>query len=110
MICSNPISRCGHPSAFANGSHIAITSGVRTIEGFSSGASSWSASKLSNRPHNEEAGDQATGCRSPSAMSDWASPLETTEPSTNTGLPPTVSRSALKRLMSGTSSFSFSGE
>jgi hypothetical protein len=110
MICSKPSCFSGHPSARANGSHIASTSGVRTIEGFFSGASGLSASKLSSRPQSEDAGDQMTGSSRPSAIFDSASPLDTTSPSTKTGLPCTSTRSALNRLMSGTSSFSFSGE
>ena len=35
MICSKPIFFFGQPSARANGSHMAMTSGVRTMEGFS---------------------------------------------------------------------------
>ena len=58
-MSSKPSGLRGYPSAFAMASHIAITSGVRTIDGFSSGTSGRSASKLSSRPHSEEAGDQA---------------------------------------------------
>jgi hypothetical protein len=46
----------------------------------------------------------------PFAIFDCASPEETTEPSTKTCLPPTSLRSPLKRSISGSSSFSFSGE
>ena len=67
-MSSKPSGLRGYPSAFAIGSHIAITSGVRTIDGFSSGTSGWSASKLSSRPHSEEAGDHATGSSRPWAM------------------------------------------
>ena len=105
MICSKPICLLGQPSALANGSHIAITSGVRTIDGLSSGASGRSASKLSKRPHSEEAGDHTTGSSRPSAILVCASPLETTSPSTK-------ARPScwLNSRISGSSSFSFSGE
>ena len=68
ITCSKPIFFRGQPSAFANGSHIAITSGVRTIDGFSSGASARSASKLSSRPQSDDAGDQIDRSSSPSAI------------------------------------------
>ena len=84
---------------------MAITSGVRTMEGLSSGASGRSASKLSSRPHSDEAGDQMTGSRRPSAIFDSASPLATTSPSTKAS-----PSSRLNSRINGTSSFSFSGE
>ena len=105
ITCSKPICLRGQPSALANGSHIAITSGVRTIDGLSSGASGRSASKLSSRPQSEEAGDQITGSSCPSAMRRSASPLDTTSPSTKAS-----PSSRLNSRISGTSSFSFSGE
>jgi hypothetical protein len=83
---------------------------VRTIEGASSGVSGWSASKFSSRPHSEEAGDQATGLKVPLAIRASASPEEALMPSTKTTRPPTSSRLALNALISGRSSFSFSGE
>ncbi len=76
MICSKPIFSRGQPSARANGPHMAITSGVRTIEGFSSAAYGRSASKLSSRPHSDDAGDQITGSSRPSAIFVCASPLD----------------------------------
>ena len=111
MICSKPICFSGQPSARANGSHIAITSGVRTIDGLSSGASGRSASKFSSRPQSEDAGDQATGFRRPSAIFDSASPEATTcaLDEDRACRRPARARS-LKRRISGASSFSFSGE
>ena len=92
MICSKPSCVRGQPSARAKGSHMAITSGVRTIDGFSSAARLRSASKLSSRPQSEEAGDHAVSSRSPEASFDSASPLDITSPSTNTGRPFTFVR------------------
>ncbi len=89
---------------------MAITRGVRTSDGLSSAASGRSASKLSRRPHSDEAGDHATGLRVPLAILDWASPEAIDVPSTNTCLPATSAPSSLKRSISGFSSFSFSGE
>jgi hypothetical protein len=109
-MSSKPSGLRGYPSAFAIGSHIAITSGVRTIEGFSSGTSGRSASKLSSRPHSEEAGDQATGSSRPWATRCSVTPEDSERPSTNTALPATSVREALKRSISGFSSGSFSGE
>ena len=74
----------GQPSARAIGSHIAITSGVRTIEGASSGVYGLSASKFSSRPHSDEAGDHATGLNVPLAIRASASPDAALMPSTNT--------------------------
>ena len=107
---ANPSGLRGQPSARAIGSHMAMTSGVRTSDGFSSGASARSASKFTSRPHSEEAGDQATGFRLPEAIRDSASPEATFWPLTTTGRPFAVSPLALNSLISGASSFSFSGE
>ncbi len=111
MICSKPICFFGQPSARANGSHIAITSGVRTIDGLSSGASGRSASKLSSRPQSEDAGDHATGLQAPvgdlrlglAGGDDLA--LDEDRPCRRP-----ARRCSLKRRISGASSFSFSGE
>lgn len=89
---------------------MAITSGVRTIDGLSSGASGRSASKLSSRPHSEEAGDQATGSSEPRAIRACASPDAATWPATKTFLPSTSRPASLKRAISGLRSLSFSGE
>ena len=89
---------------------MAITSGVRTIDGLSSGASGRSASKLSSRPHSDEDGDHATGFSVPLAILVCASPEAITWPSTNTGAPATSRPSSLNFLISGVNSFSFSGE
>ena len=111
MSWSKPIFFCGQPSAWANGSHIAITSGVRTIDGLSSGASGRSASKLSSRPHSDEAGDQATGFSVPFgdlrlglARGDHLA-LDEHRLAAHLARP-----RSLKRRISGVSSFSFSGE
>ena len=109
-MSSNPTRFSGQPSARAIGSHIAITSGVRTIGSFSRGAISRSASKLSSRPHSEDAGDQMTGLSRSSAIRASASPDATICAATWTGLPPTSTRSRLNASISGARSFSFSGE
>ena len=83
---------------------------MRTIDGFSSGTSGLSASKLSSRPHSEEAGDHATGWSRPWAIRCSVTPEDSDLPSTNTALPPTSVLEALKRSISGFSSGSFSGE
>ena len=100
----------GQPSALANGSHIAITSGVRTIDGLSLGASGRSASKSRSRAQSEEAGDHATGRSRPLAILVSASPEATICASTNTFLPSTFWPWSLKRRISGAMSCSFSGE
>ena len=87
-----------------------MTSGVRTIEGASSTVYGRSASKFSSRPHSDEAGDHATGLNCPRAIHVSASPEDALMPSTNTGLPPTSWPSPLNFSISGSSSFSFSGE
>ncbi len=68
---------------------------MRTIEGFSSATYSLSASKLSRRPHIEEAGDQTVGLSVPAAMSSCASPELTDLPRTTTRLPSIVGSVAL---------------
>jgi hypothetical protein len=83
---------------------------VRTIDGLSSATSRRSASWLSSRPQNDEAGDHITGCRLPLAILVSTSPDAITVGSTAITLPPLSCRSALKRFTSGASSFSFSGE
>ena len=108
--CSKPIFFFGQPSARAKGSHIAMTRGVRAIDGLSRGASGRSESKFRSRPHSDEAGDHATGCSAPRAILLSASPEAITCPSTNTGLPPLLCPSSLKRRISGFKSTSFSGE
>ena len=83
---------------------------MRTIDGFSSATSRWSASWLSSRPQNEDAGDHSAGFRLPWAIRVCASPEATISGSTKTGREPLLCRSALKRSISGFSSGSFSGE
>src|SRR3954465_6028241 len=102
---ANPSFFFGQPSARAIGSHIAITSGVRTMEGAPSGVYGLSASKLRSRPHSDEAGDHATGLNVPLAIRDSASPDAALTPSTKT-----LRWEVLKPSISGSSSFSFSGE
>jgi hypothetical protein len=87
-----------------------MTSGVRTSDGLSAATNGWSASKFSSRPHRELAGDHATGRSVPLAIALSLSPEATLRPWTNTTLPSTVAREALKARMSGRSSSSFSGE
>ncbi len=100
----------GQPSARAIGSHIAITSGVRTIDGFSSGTYCLSAAKFSIRPQSELAGDQTVGFSRPAAIRACASPDATLVACTKTGRPSTSVRDALKRRTRSGSSGSFSGE
>ena len=87
-----------------------MTSGVRTIDGFFSGASGSSASKFSSPPHIELDGDHAVSFRRPLAIRACASPEETFWARTKTFVPSTSGFDALNLLTSGTSSFSFSGE
>ena len=74
-----------------------ITSGVRTIDGLASGTSRRSASWLSSRPQNDDAGDHSAGRSLPSAIFVSASPEATMLASTNTARPPLSCRPALKR-------------
>ncbi len=80
----------GQPSARAIGSHIAITSGVRTIDGFAAGTSRRSASNSSRLPHSDEAGDHATGRRLPSRDPRLGLAGGDDLASTNTGRPPSL--------------------
>ena len=59
--------------------------------------SGWSASKLSSRPHSDEAGDHATGLSVPLAIRVSASPEAAFDALDEHGLPPTCAR-ALKRV------------
>src|SRR3954452_2498627 len=54
-ISPKPTGFFGQPSARASGSHMAITSGVRTIDGEVSGAYGLSAWKFRSRPHSDDA-------------------------------------------------------
>ena len=83
---------------------------MRTIDGACSAVYGRSASKFRSRPHSDEAGDHATGLNWPLEIRVSASPDAALMPSTNTGRPPTSLPSRLKALISGSSSFSFSGE
>ena len=88
-MSAKPIGLRGQPSARASGSHIAITSGVRTIDGLSSGTQGWSASKFSSRPHSDEAGDHAHRLELPLGdLRLGVAGATTIWPSMNTGLPP----------------------
>jgi hypothetical protein len=109
-IVRNPVRCFGQPSARASGSHIAMTSGVRTSDGFSSATYSRSASKLSRRPHSDDAGDQTVGFSRPRAMLVCASPEATMLGSTKTCRPPASMPARLNSSSSGFSSGSFSGE
>ena len=60
--------------------------------------SGWSASKLSSRPHSEEAGDHATGLKVPLAIRASASPEEALMPSTKTVRPSTSLAPGVERL------------
>ena len=83
---------------------------MRTIDGFSSATSRRSASWLSRRPQNDDAGDHSAGFRLPSAIRVCASPEATICGSTKTGREPLSCCSELKRSISGFNSGSFSGE
>ena len=80
------------------------------IDGLSSGASCWSASKLSRRAQSDDAGDHATGCRLPHGDLRFglAARYHLALDEDRFAVHPL--RCSLKRLISGTRSFSFSGE
>ena len=65
MICLKSICFFGQPSACAIGFHIAITSGVRTIDGLSVATSPESLWRFTSRPQNEDEGDQIVGFSCP---------------------------------------------
>src|SRR3954468_6839360 len=92
------------------GSHMAMTSGVRTIDGLSVATKAWSARRFSSRPQNDPAGDHTSGCRRPRAIAFCASPEFIAFIETNTRLPPTCSPEALNFATTALRSSSFSGE
>ena len=73
------------------GSHMAMTSGVRTIDGLSLATKASSARRFSSRPQNDPAGDHTSGCRRPRAIAFSASPEFIAFIETKTRLPATCS-------------------
>src|SRR4051794_21762524 len=92
------------------GSHMAMTSGVRTIDGLSVATKAWSARKFSSRPQNDPAGDHTSGFRRPRAIALSASPEFIAVIETKTGLPPACACEALNFATVAFRSCSFSGE
>jgi hypothetical protein len=89
---------------------MAMTSGVRTIEGLSLATKGWSARRFSSRPQNDPAGDHTSGCRRPRAIAFSASPEFIAFIETKTRLPATCWAEALNFATTALRSCSFSGE
>src|SRR6185312_3091248 len=89
---------------------MAMTSGVRTIDGLSLATKGSSARRFSSRPQKEPAGDHTSGCRRPRAIALSASFEFIAFIETNTRLPATCSPEALNFATAALSSCSFSGE